>query len=98
MELTILLAAEPFSSSSEEENPGKGRTSKGCHGRKAGRENQTTAGTADQVQMSHIDSEFKLHVRRLEQAEADCDKHEVEEGDKKGSLPFFEKIDKPRMR
>ena len=37
-------------------------------------------------------------VRRLEEAEADCDKHEVEVGEKRDSLPLSERIDKPRMR
>ena len=46
--------------------------------------------------MSHFDSEFELHVRRLEEAEADCDKHGVRE--KKDSLPLSERIDKPRMK
>ena len=49
--------------------------------------------------MSHIDSELELHVRRLEEAEADCDKHEFQDEEKKdSSLSLFERIDKPRMR
>ena len=50
--------------------------------------------------MSHIDfTWFELHVRRLEEAEADCDKHEVQVGEKKeSSLSLSERIDKPRMR
>ena len=42
---------------------------------------------------------LQIIERRLEKAEADCEQHELEAGDKRrDKLPLSERIDKPKMR
>jgi len=74
-------------------NPSRPHLKKKPQG-KVGRPKGSTEGRLDEKTRHRLEQ----LTRRLEEAEADCDKHEVEVGEKRDSLPLSERIDKPRMR